>query len=219
MTKKLQFTFLLFFLINTVQAQPTIYEVEKHESLSLLQQIEGWYEANINYFSITVLMACESSILPIPSEIIIPPAVYIAMSPESNLSIFLIIIFGTIGTIIGASINYWMSFWLGRLVLLKFADSKAGKLLLLSSEKIKKAEKFFNDHGKAATFFGRIIPVIRQFIPIPAGLAKMNFFSFLLYTTLGAGLWNCILAFMGYLAYGQQYDINMYSHCLSCLFF
>ena len=219
MIKKLQFAFILFLFINTIQAQPTNFVVEKQKSHSFLQQIEDWYKVNTNYFSITVLMTCESSIFPIPSEIVIPPAVYIAMGPESNLNILLIIIFGTIGTIIGASFNYWLSFWLGRIVLLKFADSKAGKILLISSEKIKKAEKFFNDHGKAATFFGRIIPVIRQFIPIPAGLARMNYFSFLLYTTLGAIIWNFILALMGYLAYGQQYNINIFSENLSNFFF
>jgi len=140
------------------------------------------------------------------------------MDPESGLSIWLIIFFGTIGALIGASFNYLMSKWLGRLVIYKFADSKIGKSFLLSSEKIMKAETYFNDHGKTSTFVGRFIPVIRHLISIPAGLAKMNYLSFALYTVLGAGLWNCTLALMGYLAHGQQDMINKYSHQLSYIF-
>jgi membrane protein DedA with SNARE-associated domain len=111
-----------------------------------------------------------------------------------------------------------MSKWLGRFVIYKFADSRMGKILMLSSTKIQKAETFFNDHGKTSTFIGRLIPVIRHLISIPAGLAKMNYFNFILYTALGAGLWNCVLALMGYLAHGQQEMINKYSHELSYIF-
>jgi len=218
MTKKLLIAISIFLIAITIQAKPSTAVIEKQESLSMMQHIEIWYKENTNYFSITALMACESSILPVPSEMVIPPAVYISMNPGSHLNIFLIIFFGTIGALIGASFNYWMSFWLGRLVIYKFADSKVGRLFLLSSDKIKKAERFFNDHGKTSTFIGRLIPVIRHLISIPAGLAKMNYFSFLLYTTLGAGLWNCVLALMGYLAHGQQDIINKYSHQLSWLF-
>ncbi len=182
------------------------------DTLSFVQHIENWYADNMNYFSITALMAAESSILPVPSEMVIPPAVYVAMDPESDLSIFWIIIFGTIGALIGASFNYIMSRWLGRLVVYKFADSKVGKMLMLSSEKIQKSEKFFNDHGKTSTFIGRLIPVVRHLISIPAGLAKMNYFTFLFYTFIGAGLWNIILAGLGYVA-GENRDlINTYSH-------
>ncbi|MFZ4582153.1 MAG: DedA family protein [Paludibacter sp.] len=172
----------------------------------------------MNYTSITILMAAESSILPVPSEMVIPPAVYVAMKPGSDLSIFWIIIFGTLGALIGASFNYIMSMWLGRLLIYKFADSKIGKLLMLSSDKIKKSEKFFNDHGKTSTFIGRLIPVVRHLISIPAGLARMNYLSFLLYTFLGAGLWNIILAGLGYVA-GENRDlINTYSHEFSYAF-
>lgn len=189
------------------------------ESVSFVQHIENWYKENTNYFSITALMAAESSILPVPSEMVIPPAVFVALEPGSNLNIFLIILFGTIGALIGASFNYLMSMWLGRFVIYKFADSKLGKLFLLSSEKIQKSEKFFNKHGKTSTFVGRFIPVIRHLISIPAGLAKMNYLSFVLYTALGAGLWNCCLALLGYVAHGQQDLINRYSHELSYVFF
>ena len=219
MTKKILFSLFLIFSITALKATPVELPVSTSaDTLSIIQKIEGWYKVNTNYFTITAMMACESSILPLPSEIVIPPAVYIAMEPGSKLSIFLIILFGTIGALIGASFNYFMSRWLGRLVIYKFADSKAGKLFLLSSAKIQKAENFFNDHGKTSTFIGRLIPVIRHLISIPAGLAKMNYFSFLLYTTLGAGLWNCVLALMGYLAHGQQDMINKYSHELSFVF-
>lgn len=219
MIKKILFVFALFFVVSTLQAAPIEMPAEvPADTLSFIQHIEEWYKKNTNYYTITVLMACESSILPVPSEMVIPPAVYIAMDPDSDLSIFLIIIFGTIGALIGASFNYIMSLWLGRLVIYKFADSKLGKLLMLSSEKIKKSEKFFNDHGKTSTFIGRLIPVVRHLISIPAGLAKMNYFNFALYTVLGAGLWNCILALMGYLAHGQQDMINKYSHELSYIF-
>lgn len=185
------------------------------DSLSLIQHVEEWYKQNTNYFTITVLMAAESSILPVPSEMVIPPAVYIAMDPKSDLSIFWIIVFGTLGAMIGASVNYIMAMWLGRIVIYKFADSKVGRMLMLSSEKIQKSEKFFNDHGKTSTFIGRLIPVVRHLISIPAGLAKMNYLSFLLYTFLGAGLWNIILALLGYVAGENRDMINEYSHELS----
>jgi membrane protein DedA with SNARE-associated domain len=219
MTKKIFFAFALFLFSFSVNAQQTETPVvAKSDTMSIIQHIETWYKANTNYYSITALMACESSILPVPSEMVIPPAVYIAMEPDSNLNIFLIVLFGTIGALIGASFNYVMSMWLGRLVIYKFADSKVGKVLMLSSEKIKKSEKFFNDHGKTSTFIGRLIPVVRHLISIPAGLSKMNYLSFMLYTVLGAGIWNIILAAMGYLAHGQQDIINKYSHQLSYVF-
>ncbi|MDD3479017.1 MAG: DedA family protein [Paludibacteraceae bacterium] len=169
----------------------------------------------MNYTNITILMTIESSFIPFPSEIVIPPAAYVASKPESDLNIFLVVLFGTLGAIIGALINYYLALWLGRPIIYKFADSKLGHLCLLSSEKIKKAEDYFNDHGKVSTFIGRLVPGIRQLISIPAGLAKMNLGSFILYTTLGAGIWNNILAFIGYLAHGQADLINKYSHELS----
>jgi len=218
MIKKFLFALLFIFSITALKANPVEPAKSPTETLSFIQHIEAWYKDNTNYYSITALMACESSILPVPSEIVIPPAVYVAMDPESGLSIWLIIFFGTIGALIGASFNYLMSKWLGRLVIYKFADSKIGKSFLLSSEKIMKAETYFNDHGKTSTFVGRFIPVIRHLISIPAGLAKMNYLSFALYTVLGAGLWNCTLALMGYLAHGQQDMINKYSHQLSYIF-
>jgi len=218
MSKKILIAFLFVFSITALHAGTTEQVTPTTNSPSFIQRIENWYKDNTNYYSITALMACESSILPVPSEMVIPPAVYVALDPDSGLNIFLIILFGTIGALIGASFNYLMSRWLGRLVIYKFADSKIGRSFLLSSEKIQKAENYFNDHGKTSTFVGRFIPVIRHLISIPAGLAKMNYLSFLLYTALGAGLWNCVLALLGYLAHGQQDMINKYSHELSYVF-
>lgn len=218
MIKKFLFAVLFIFSFSALKAAPTESTQSATDTLSFIQHIEEWYKNNTNYYTVTALMACESSVLPVPSEMVIPPAVYIAMDPDSNLNIWLIIFFGTIGALIGASFNYLMAKWLGRLVIYKFADSKIGKSFLLSSEKIMKAETYFNDHGKTSTFVGRFIPVIRHLISIPAGLAKMNYLSFALYTVLGAGLWNCILALLGYLAHGQQDLINKYSHQLSYVF-
>ena len=179
----------------------------------------------MNYASITALMTIESSFIPFPSEVVIPPAVYVASEPTSALcatgnypvDVALIVLFGTIGAMLGAVINYLLSMWLGRPIIYKFADSRVGHLLLLSSEKVQKAENYFNDHGKVSTFIGRLIPGIRQLISIPAGLAKMHFGQFMLYTFLGAFLWNTVLALLGYIAHGQADLINQYSHELSII--
>ena len=194
----------------------TIAEVaEEEENPSIIQIVEKWYENNMNYYTITALMAVESSFIPFPSEIVIPPAAYIASKEDSNLNIYLVILFGTIGALIGALINYFLARWLGRPVIYKFADSKIGHFLLLSKEKIQKAEEYFVKHGKISTLVGRLIPAVRQLISIPAGLAKMNLVPFCIFTVLGAGAWNCVLAILGYVAQGQQDLIDAYSHELS----
>ncbi len=190
---------------------------ENNKKLSLIKKVENWYGNNINYATITMLMTVESSFIPFPSEVVIPPAAYIASKPESKINIFLVVLFGTIGSLIGAYINYFLALWLGRPVIYKFADSKLGHLCLLSSEKVKKAEDYFVKHGKVSTFIGRLIPGIRQLISIPAGLSKMNFFAFTLYTTLGALIWNIILALLGYLAHGQSDLIDKYNSELSII--
>lgn len=193
------------------------------QNTSLLTKVETWYADNMNYWSITALMAIESSFIPFPSEVVIPPAAYVASHQDSPLNVsssytinvLLIILFGTLGALIGAIINYLLALWLGRPIIYKFADSKLGHIFLLSSEKIQKAEDYFNRHGKVSTFVGRLIPAIRQLISIPAGLARMPFLSFLAYTALGAFLWNTVLALLGYIAHGQADLINRYSHELS----
>ncbi|MBQ2025780.1 MAG: DedA family protein [Paludibacteraceae bacterium] len=184
-------------------------------NLSLIQVVEKWYEENTNYYTITALMAVESSFIPFPSEVVIPPAAYIASKPDSTLNIFLVVAFGTLGALIGAFVNYYLALWLGRPIIYKFAESKLGRLCLLSKDKIVTAEEYFVKHGKTSTLVGRLIPAVRQLISIPAGLARMNVFHFALFTTIGAGLWNSVLALLGYLAQGQQELIDEYSHELS----
>jgi membrane protein DedA with SNARE-associated domain len=214
MIKRIYLIIAISTLSFSLQAQ-NIDSTQLSDTLSIIQKVEHWYENNMNYASITGLMAVESSFIPFPSEVVIPPAAYIASKPDSHLNIFLVVLFGTLGALIGAYVNYFLAMWLGRPVMYKIADSKIGKLLLLSSEKIIKAEEYFNKHGKTSTFIGRLIPGIRQLISLPAGLARMNFISFTIYTILGAGIWNIILALMGYIAHGQADLINKYSHELS----
>ena len=214
MNKKIIILFFILLFAGNAFSQTTAAD-SVQTSPSIIQQVEKWYEENMNYFSITALMTVESSFIPFPSEVVIPPAAYIASKPDSHLNIFLVVLFGTLGALIGAFINYGLAIWLGRPIMYKIADSKVGKILLLSSEKIQKAEKYFNDHGKTSTFVGRLIPGIRQLISIPAGLARMNLVSFSIYTTLGACIWNIILALLGYIAHGQADLIDKYSHELS----
>ena len=191
--------------------------------MSLIDNIITWYSAHMNYASITALMAVESSFIPFPSEVVIPPAAFVAGQPESVLcttgnypvDVLLIILFGTLGAMIGAIINYGLSVWLGRLIIYKFADSRLGHMCLLSSEKLQRAEEYFREKGNVSTFIGRFIPGIRQLISIPAGLSRMHFGSFLWWTFLGAFIWNCILALLGYIAAGQMDLIKEYSHELS----
>lgn len=152
--------------------------------------------SNLNYGTIFFLMLLESTVIPVPSELVVAPAAY--HSAAGNLDIWLVILFSTLGANAGASINYLAGWLLGRPVIWRFADSKLGKLCMLSHEKIEKSEAYFNNHGMVATITGRLIPGIRHLISIPAGLAKMHYWKFLLYTTIGAGAWNCILAAMGW---------------------
>lgn len=198
-------------------------EVVDTTNITIIERVENWYADNMNYATITTLMAVESSFIPFPSEVVVPPAAYVAGIEESSLhttdsyplNVLLVVLFGTLGAIIGAIINYVLAMWLGRPIIYAFADSKLGHLCLLSAEKVKKAEDYFNEHGKVSTFVGRLIPGIRQLISIPAGLCKMHFGWFLCYTFLGAGIWNIVLALLGYIAHGQMDLIHAYSHELS----
>ena len=160
--------------------------------------IYEWFMENMNYGYITLLMAIESSFIPFPSEIVVPPAAFKAMQPGSGLDIYLVVVFATIGAMIGAIFNYYIAMWIGRPLVYKFADSRFGHMCLLNGEKIHQAEVYFDKHGAISTFIGRLLPAIRQLISIPAGLARMHFGKFLLYTTLGAGVWNIVLAGLGY---------------------
>jgi len=181
------------------------------DSPSIYTQIIDWYNSNLNYWTIALLMAVESSFIPFPSELVIPPAAYQAMQPGSNLNIVLIVCAGSAGALIGAFINYYLARFLGRPIIYKFADSRLGHFLLLDVSKVQKAEDYFREHGAISTFVGRLITVIRQLISIPAGLSKMKIFPFTLYTFLGATIWNCVLALLGYLAHGQKDLIEKYN--------
>ena len=160
--------------------------------------IYEWFMENMNYGWITLLMAIESSFIPFPSEIVVPPAAFKAMQPGSGLNIYLVVVFATVGAIIAAIFNYYIAMWIGRPLVYKFADSRLGHICLLNGEKVRQAEEYFDRHGAISTFIGRLLPAIRQLISIPAGLARMHFGKFLLYTTLGAGVWNVVLAALGY---------------------
>ena len=156
----------------------------------------NWLLSNLTYPNILLLMLLESTVIPVPSELVVAPAAYHAASGQLN--VFLVVLFATIGAGIGASINYVVALYVGRPVIYKFANSKWGKMCLLNEEKVKKSERYFDDHGIAATLTGRLIPGIRHLISIPAGLARMNYWKFLTYTLLGAGAWHSILAALGW---------------------
>ena len=151
---------------------------------------------NLNYGTIFLLMLLESTVIHVPSELVVSPAAYHAAG--GNLDIWLVVLFATLGADVGASINYAAGYWLGRPIIYKFANSRWGHLCLLNQEKVEKSEKYFYDHGVVATLTGRLIPGIRHLISIPAGLSKMHYWKFLLYTTIGAGAWHSILAILGW---------------------
>lgn len=157
-----------------------------------------WILNNLSYWVVVAFMAIESSFIPFPSEVVVPPAAWKAMDPDSGMSFVLVILFATLGADLGALINYYLAKWLGRPVVYRFADSRLGHMCLIDKAKVEKAEQFFRDHGAASTFFGRLVPAVRQLISIPAGLAGMNVGRFLIFTTLGAGAWNTVLALIGW---------------------
>jgi len=163
------------------------------ESVAFIQ----WCLDHLNYWTITLLMAIESSFIPFPSEVVVPPAAWKAAS-SSEMNVVLVVFFATLGANIGALINYFLAKWLGRPIVYRFANSRIGHMCLITEEKVRHAEVYFDEHGAMSTFIGRLIPAVRQLISIPAGLAQMHLGKFILYTTLGSGLWNTILAFLGY---------------------
>jgi dedA family protein len=151
---------------------------------------------HLNYGTIFVLMLLESTVIPVPSELVVAPAAYHAAG--GNLDMWLVILFSTLGADVGATINYLAGWYLGRPIIYKFANSKWGHLCLLNQEKVEKSERYFEKHGMVATITGRLLPGIRHLISIPAGLSRMNYWKFLLYTTIGAGTWHSILALLGH---------------------
>jgi membrane protein DedA with SNARE-associated domain len=150
----------------------------------------------LDYTGIVVLMTIESSLIPFPSEIVMPPAGYLAAT--GKLNIIWVVLAGTLGSLLGAWFNYFLALTLGRKVMHHFARSRWAGLILFNEEKLVTAEQYFKDHGKMSTFLGRFIPAVRQLVSLPAGLAKMNLASFSFYTGLGAGIWVLILTLLGY---------------------
>lgn len=166
-----------------------------------MQSLIDFVLFNLNYWWVFVFMTIESSFIPFPSEVVVPPAAFLSMTPDSPMNILLVVLVATLGADMGALINYYLAKWLGRPIVYKFADSRIGHMCLIDRAKVEHAEAYFREHGAASTFFGRLIPAVRQLISIPAGLAGMPLRSFLLYTTLGAGVWNSVLALLGYIIY------------------
>ena len=177
--------------------------------------IINWYMAHINYGTITLLMAIESSFIPLPSELVIPPAAWKAA--EGELNIFLVVFFSTVGACLGALFNYFFALTLGRAVIYAFADSRLGKLFFLTKAKVEHAESYFVRHGKTSTLLGRLVPGVRHLISLPAGLARMNLRNFILYTLIGSTIWHSILAALGYFLYTQKELLDRYFKELSWL--
>lgn len=202
------------------QAQPA----DTLQKESATGRVISWYNSHLNYGTVTLLMTIESSFIPFPSEVIVPPAAYQACNSDNDalfvtsskfVNVLFVILFATLGALIGALINYVLALWLGRPIIYWFADSKVGHLLLLDSSKVEKAEEYFREHGNVSTLVGRFIPAIRQLISIPAGLAKMHIGKFILFTSIGAAAWNTVLAILGYVAHGQKDLIDKYNHELT----
>lgn len=164
------------------------------------EYIVNWFlsaDALTVYMLVFTFMIVESSFIPFPSEIIVPPAAYLACT-SGEISITMVILLATVGALGGALINYGLSMWIGRPIVYRFADSRLGHACLIDRAKVENAERYFEKHGAVSTFIGRLIPAVRQLISIPAGLSRMNLGKFTLYTSLGAGVWNIILATLGW---------------------
>ena len=159
----------------------------------------------LGYPGIFLLMAMESSIIPVPSELVMPPAGYLAA--QGRMNIWIAIFMGTAGSLVGAYANYYAAHYLGRPLLLKY-----GKYVWITEEKFARVERYFKDHGEISTFIGRLLPVVRHLISLPAGLAGMNHVKFTIYTLAGAGIWVTILTWIGYFIGANQELIMQYSH-------
>ncbi|MBP1673217.1 MAG: DedA family protein [Bacteroidetes bacterium] len=217
---------LAFFFATLPAFSQSLTDTTLQTKPSLTERLVGGYLDNLNYYTITLFMTIESSFIPFPSEIVVPPAAYGACDPANQnlyvtdnkfINILIVILFATVGAILGALINYFLALFLGRPIIYWFVETRVGKMFLLSKPGIEKAENYFVKNGNISTLVGRLIPAIRQLISIPAGLAKMKMGPFLLFTTLGATLWNTILAILGYFAHGQKDLINKYSHELTII--
>lgn len=174
--------------------------------LNIFSGILDWYMSNMNYLTIYILMTIESTFIPLPSELVLPPAAYLASQGELNM--FLIVLSSTFGCLTGALINYVLSYYLGRAIIYGLAESKYARIFFINRAKLEKAEKYFIDNGNSSTFIGRLVPGIRHLISIPAGLAKMNLKKFMLFTFVGSAIWNTILSLLGFY-FGKNEDVLM----------
>ncbi len=175
---------------------------------AFFQEIIEWYMIHVTYWTIALMMAIESTFLPLPSEIVIPPAAWKAAN--GDLNIILVVVSGTVGAVCGALFNYYFAKLLGNRLLYSFAKTRVARLLMVTPEAIQKSEQYFVKHGKISTLIGRLVPGIRHLISLPAGLAGMKLRDFILYTAIGAMSWNIILAMMGYFFYTQKELLNRY---------
>jgi membrane protein DedA with SNARE-associated domain len=179
----------------------------------LLNSIVTLYMDHINYGTITLFMGIESSFIPFPSEIIIPPAAWKAA--QGRMSLYGVVFCGTLGSVLGALFNYYLAMYLGRKLVYLWADTKISHLLLINRASLEKAESYFIRYGKSSTFIGRLVPAVRQLISIPAGFARMRMRDFLFFTTLGSFIWNAILAALGFYLYSQKELLNKYYQTIS----
>ena len=163
---------------------------------------------HVTYWTIALMMAIESTFLPLPSEIVIPPAAYKAAN--GDLNIFLVILAGTFGAVMGSLFNYYFAKLLGNKLLMQFAKTRLARMMMVTPGNIEKSELYFRKHGKVSTLIGRLVPGIRHLISLPAGLAGMKLRDFILYTAIGSMSWNIILAMMGYFFYSQKELLNKY---------
>jgi membrane protein DedA with SNARE-associated domain len=175
---------------------------------STFNSVIDWYMGNINYFTITLLMTIESSFIPFPSEVVIPPAAWKAA--QGDLDVGLVVLCGVMGSLLGAVFNYYFALFLGRKLVYSLADTKIAHLLLINRESVEKSERYFLKYGNSSTFIGRLMPAVRQLISLPAGLSRMDIKAFVFYTTLGSGTWTTILAALGYYLYTQKELLNRY---------
>ena len=164
----------------------------------MVEEVTLWFFEHLNYWTIFLLMVIESSFIPFPSEVVVPPAAFLAVT-EGSMSVTGVLFFASSGAVVGALVNYYLAMWLGRPIVYSFASSRWGHMLLLTQEKLDKANEYFIRKGRISTFVGRLVPGIRQLISIPAGLARMPLIPFVGYTALGAGVWNGVLSIIGLL--------------------
>ncbi|HOK03392.1 MAG TPA: DedA family protein [Spirochaetota bacterium] len=182
--------------------------MEDSYSVDFIKYLINLYMENINYPAVLFLMTLESTFIPVPSELVVPPAAWKAA--QGDLNIFLVVLFSTIGCVLGALINYFLAKTLGRKIIYSLVDTRIAHMMFINRHSMEKSEKFFIKYGKSSTFIGRLVPGVRHLISIPAGISLMNLRDFIFYTFIGSAIWNGILAALGYFLYTQQELLKQY---------